>query len=174
MKRFAALLGLVLLVSASAWGLSISDPSWDRSTRVTVTPQPASPADDISVTVSRWVEAGYQVASSTLESQGTVVRVDLHWVRKGGVIAVWPVPFGRQEYTVSIGKWNPGKYTVFVSNDGKDMAAASFVIAGETSGGASSGWSLTDGLLRSRADQNSSSESLIDRLRRIHSTSQFQ
>jgi len=53
MKWFTTLSELALLVGSPARGLGPLDASQGGSTNVTVTPQPASPSDDISVTESR-------------------------------------------------------------------------------------------------------------------------
>ena len=150
MKWLATCCVLVLAAGAAAAGAL--DPSWDHSTKVSVTPQAASPSDEILVTVSRWVQAGYEVVGSTLRPQGNIIRLDLHWVQTGCVIAVWPPPYSRKKHTESIGKWSPGTYTVIVNNDGRDMGVASFTVTAETSEPAPAG------------------ETAIDRLRRLFPT----
>jgi hypothetical protein len=87
--------------------------------------------------------------------------LNVHWEEIYGVEAVSPVPSRRAEYTVSIGKRSPGTYTLIVSNDGEDMAIASFTVAGDTSNPLSTGWSFLYQFLGNRAD--SSPQSFINR-----------
>jgi hypothetical protein len=174
MKSFAVVLGLVLAISVTSWGLPSLDPSWDHSTKVSITPQSPSPSDEISVTVSRWVEAGYQVDSSTLRVQGNVIHLDLHLVRKGVSMDVYPPMYCRKEHTESIDKWSPGRYGLIVSNDGKDSAFANFTVAGKTAGSAPGGGSLIERLLGALSSFNSDGQSAIDRLRDLLSGSHAQ
>jgi hypothetical protein len=167
MKWFGVSLGLVLLVGNAAWGFDISDLSVDRSTRVTVSPATPTPEDDVSVTVSRWVQGGWGPVSSTVQTQGSLIRVNVHWEEIYIVAAVWPTPSHREEYTVSIGKLNPGNYSLIVTNDGKDTAMASFsVTGGDASNPVSTGWSFLDQLLGHHDESSSNGESVIDQVRK--------
>jgi hypothetical protein len=156
MKWHKILLAFVLGASTTAWSGEI--------TRVTVTPQTPSPSDEIRVKVSRWMPYGYTVVNSTLQAQGNRIYLDLEWV------AITGVPeYHWQQHTESIGKWNPGTYTVVVSNNGTTAACTLFTVIAETSESASnsSAWSIIDQWL---SGLNSNGESLADRMRKLFPT----
>jgi hypothetical protein len=175
MKWFASLLlGLALAAEAIPQSLAPLEPPVDRSTRVTVSPETATPSDDISVTVSRWVQSSWRPAGSTVQTLGNIIRVDVHWELLYTLVAVPP---HREEYTVSLGKRKPGTYSVLVTNDDDgaraDSGFAHFtVIAGDTEP-SSTGGSLIDLLFGSIDTPDSSGESAIDRLKDLLDESPF-
>jgi hypothetical protein len=148
MKSFMVVLGLVLVAASAAWGVGGLDSFEDTRTKVTVAPEAPSSSDDISVTISRWVEAGQGVAGSTVSTQGGIVRLDLHWATKPGAVVygIWPPPYHWETHTVSIGTFNPGRYRLVVNSDGRDMATASFTVADDASAGGSTSESIMDRL----------------------------
>jgi hypothetical protein len=139
MKWHAVWLGLVLAVGTTTLEAQIMTMERDHRTKVSVTPEVASPSDVISVEVSRWMSTmGGQVVGSTLQVYGRTIRLDLQW--RSGLLQA----FGWNNHTESIGTYDPGRYTVIVTSDGTDVAYASFTVVGNTPGPDPFGWRRMD------------------------------
>ncbi len=181
MKRLAVLLGLTLLVTGSPARSLPALNIVDHSTKVTVSPGTPSSSDDITVTLSRWVQGGWGPVSSTVRRQGNTLRVNVHWEDIYVVIAVYPAPWCRHQYTTSLGRLAPGNYSVVVTSDhdGRVQDSGSAHVTVTDSGAAPdpndespaepepepNGGSLIDQLRHGWNAPSSSSPSLIDRLR---------
>jgi hypothetical protein len=166
MKWFAGLLGFVLAAGAPAWGQELLVPSLYHIPKVAVAPQPASPLDEISVTVAYWAPTGgYHIDHSAMQVQGNIIRLNLDWHVDPDVFVIQA--FCWASGTVSIGKWPRGTYTVFVTNNGQDGGSATFVVGVSVSISPSTptAWSFIDRFFNRSNDSASGGESLIDRLR---------
>jgi hypothetical protein len=171
MKWSAAILVCVVTAGTSAKASNWSDPSLDHSTKVTVSPQTPTPSDVLSVTVSRAVQGGWGPVGATVKTQGNTITVNVHWKDIYAVIAVYPVPWFRHDYTVSLGKLSPGTYVVVVANDDngtiKDRSLISFAVAadGSVPEPEPPAGNLIDQLLEKSGNPDPAGQAAIDRLR---------
>ncbi len=143
MRWLIVSLGCLLTSGPAVWGVDVPDPSLrNPGTIVTVAPQMATPSDEISVTVRRWVS--YLIpAGSTVRTQGHTISVDVHWQQIYTLVAVPP---RCAEYTVSLGKRSPGTYVVSVTNDGKPAGLAHFTVVNSVPQPSPTVWSLIERL----------------------------
>jgi hypothetical protein len=149
--------------------LKLFNPLVDERTEITVSPQTIRPSDEVFVNVSRKVMGGdYQFVKATLQTHGTIVRLDLQW----DVANLVPQAFQTIKHKESIGRWRPGKYTLIVTNDGKGTTLASFTVSADSPDSGPTGWDFINQFPGNAGNFSPTDGGAIDRLQKaVHDSS---
>jgi hypothetical protein len=112
MARCAWVAGLVLGISATAWGQwSSLDSIFHRPIQgITVDPMMPRSTDAVSVTITGWKIAGSEVHDTDLQIVGNTIRLNIFWDIH--TLTDWSLV--SYEHTESIGTLSPGAYTLKV------------------------------------------------------------